>query len=140
MPRRPSRRGERSGNETVRIDGRDFLSRLGSAGFAVSLGTTRDVFHPARLSPMGFATSDLRVRQVRCAEARLSPAPRIYGLTGSVSRVSRDDAHGSASRSSAISSPIVPRILAMAKPIRSDDASNPTTPGTIQIITPDAIS
>jgi hypothetical protein len=28
----------------------------------------------------------------------------------------------------------------MAKPIRSDDASNPTTPGTIQIITPDAIS
>jgi hypothetical protein len=34
----------------------------------------------------------------------------------------------------------VPRILAMAKPIKSDDASNPTTPGTIQIITPDAIS
>jgi hypothetical protein len=34
----------------------------------------------------------------------------------------------------------VPRILAMAKPIKSDDANNPRTPGTIQIITPDAIS
>jgi hypothetical protein len=34
---------------------------------------------------------------------------------------------------------MVPRILAITIPIKSDDASNPTTPGTIQIITPDAI-